>query len=228
MEKLELRNTSFSYSADAAALKNVSVVFEKGKKYLLLGESGCGKSTLLKVLAGQYPAEGIYVNDVLLRDLPEGALNGRLILVGQQPYVFRRTVADNIDFYQTGDRDRLMAVARQCCLSDFISELPKGIDTPIDEEQRQLSGGQKARIGLARAIYSLPDVLLLDEVTSALDPETAEAIESMILSLDHVTVVHISHKPSPRLAEKYDAILTMDGGALTCIREIENHTLQQA
>lgn len=215
---LEVRELSFSYRGDAPALRHVSFRFEMGKKYLLLGESGCGKSTLLRVLSGQYPAQGVYVDGTAMEDLPAGALAGRLVLVGQQPYVFRRTVADNIDFLRTGDRDRLAEAVDKCCLADFISTLPQGLDTVVDEEQRQLSGGQKARIGLARALYAGPDVLLLDEVTSALDPATARKIEEMILELNHPLVIHISHKPSQELMEQYDGVLTMDGGQIVDVQ----------
>lgn len=214
-EKLELRNLSFSYDSTAPALKNITFTFEMGKKYLLLGESGCGKSTLLKVLAGQYPAQGIFMDGRPLKDLSEDLGHGQLILVGQQPYVFRRSVAENIDFLKTGDREALTAAAEECCLSDFLSTLPEGIDTMIDEEQRQLSGGQKARIGLARAVYSKPAILLLDEVTSALDPDTARQIEQMILHLKNTLVIHISHKPSKELTKLYDAVIIMEDGRIS-------------
>lgn len=217
--KLELKNLSFSYDGITPALENITFTFERGKKYLLLGESGCGKSTLLKVLAGQYPAEGIFADGKPLEDPAEDMGRGQLILVGQQPYVFRRSVAENIDFLQTGDREKLLNAAKQCCLSDFLVTLPQGIDTLVDEEQRQLSGGQKARIGLARAIYTEPKILLLDEVTSALDPDTARRIEQMFLKLPDTLVIHISHKPSRELMEQYDAVLTMDGGRITHITE---------
>ena len=211
---LETRQLSFSYHEDAPALRGISWSFQMGKKYLILGESGCGKSTLLKVLAGQYPSHGVYVDGEALESLPAGRLAGKLVLVGQQPYVFCRSVADNIDFLGTGDRQRIMEEVEACCLSDFVAALPQGADTLVDEEQRQLSGGQKARIGLARAIYTRPDVLLLDEVTSALDPDIARKIEEMILELKDVMVIHISHKPSPDLTARYDGVLTMENGRL--------------
>lgn len=211
---VDMKHLSFSYHEDAPALQDISFSFEMGKKYLLMGESGCGKSTLLKVLSRQYPSRGVYIDGKPLDEIPDGQLAGRVVLVGQQPYVFRRTVAGNIDFLETGDRVRLMNSVEQCCLTDFLSTLPQGIDTLVDEEQRQLSGGQKARIGLARAIYTQPDILLLDEVTSALDPETARSIEEMILKLKNMLVIHISHKPSPDLINQYDGVLTLDEGRL--------------
>lgn len=216
---LSVRGLCFSYDGGARALEDVSFEFEAGRKYLLLGESGCGKSTLLKVLAGQYPSSGVRVDGEPLERLPMGALAGHLVLVGQQPYVFRRTVADNIDFLHTGDAARLADAAERCCLSDFLATLPQGIHTMVDEEQRQLSGGQKARIGLARAIYTQPEVLLLDEVTSALDAETAVKVERMILGLRDVLVIHVAHKPSVELMAQYDAVLTMDAGRIVEVRQ---------
>lgn len=215
VEELELRNLSFSYDGTTPALDGITFTFEAGKKYLLLGESGCGKSTLLKLLAGQYPAQGILMDGRPLANPAEDISSGQMILVGQQPYVFRRSVAENIDFLQTGDRNKLTATAEQCCLSDFLSTLPHGIDTLVDEEQRQLSGGQKARIGLARAVYAEPKVLLLDEVTSALDSDTACKIEQMLLQLPDTMVIHIAHKPSQELMKQYDAVLTMESGKIT-------------
>ena len=211
---LEVRDLSFSYHGDAPALRQVSFRFEMGKKYLLLGESGCGKSTLLRALSGQYPAHGVYVDGAAMEDLPAGTLAGRLVLVGQQPYVFRRTLADNIDFLHTGDRARLAEAVDKCCLGEFVDELPHGLDTVVDEEQRQLSGGQKARIGLARAVYTGPDVLLLDEVTSALDPAAARRIEEMVLDLEGTLVIHVSHKPAADLLGRYDGVLTMEDGRI--------------
>ena len=219
IDGVEVKNVSFSYHDDAPALHNVSFRFTMGKKYLIVGESGCGKSTLLKVLAGQYPCAGVFVYGRALEALPSGVLAGQLVLVGQQPYVFHRTVAGNIDFLGTGDNKRVLAKVNDCYLSDFVASLPEGVATVVDEEQRQLSGGQKARIGLARALYTAPAVLLLDEVTSALDPETAERIERLILSLENSLVIHVSHKPSATLRKCYDAVLTMDHGEIVRVEE---------
>lgn len=212
---ITLQDLSFSYDGDADVLRQVSFTFETGKKYLLLGESGSGKSTLLKLIAGQYPSVGIRVDGIPLEELPEGALRGHIILVGQQPYVFHRTVADNIDFLRTGERARLLETAEKCRVTDFLSAFSHGIDTMVDEEQRQISGGQKARIGLARAIYTGPDVLLLDEVTSALDSQTAREIEQMILDLEDILVIHVAHKPCRELMEQYDAVLEFSSGLCT-------------
>lgn len=215
---LEVRNLCFSYDQETAALSDISFTFECGKKYLLVGESGCGKSTLLKVLSGQYPVAGIFADGVSMENIADQLGDGQLILVGQQPYVFRRSVADNIDFLQTKDRASVLKAAQSCCLSDFIEQLPQGIDTVVDEEQRQLSGGQKARIGLARAVCAKPKVLLLDEVTSALDPDTAQRIERMLLGLKDTMIIHVSHKPSKELMDRYDAVLTMDQGRIVSVR----------
>lgn len=211
---VEIRNLSFSYDGDTEAIRQVSFCFEMRKKYLLLGESGCGKSTLLKLLAGLFPAEEIYIDGVPAETLPSGSLRGRMILVGQQPYVFRRTVAGNIDFIGARNRKQILEAAERCCMTEFLAALPQGIDTLVDEEQRQLSGGQKARIGLSRALYTRPDVLLLDEVTSALDPETAFRIEQMILGLEGTMVIHVAHKPAKELMQRYDAVLTMENGKI--------------
>lgn len=225
VKQLSVDNLSFAYREGEDILNGVSCTFEHGKKYLILGESGCGKSTLLKLLAGYYPSEGIYADGRAYGDFASGELAGSVILAGQQPYIFKKSVRENIDFLQTGDEQRLLHVISECKLSDFVNSLPDGIDSVIDEEVNQISGGQKARIGLARAVYAKPDILLLDEVTSALDSETAEAIEEMLLTLDETTVIQISHKPTQRLKECYDDIIYMDGGRIAkSVAEVKSYT----
>ena len=217
VERLEAQHLDFDYG-EGPVLRDVCLRLEKGKRYLLLGESGCGKSTLLKALAGQYPLAGVCWNgQSLARGIPTEA-RGRVVLVGQQPYLFHRSVAGNIDLLGTGDDRRLRQVIQSCCLEDTVAALPQGMDTLVDEERRALSGGQKARIGLARALYARPDALLLDEVTAALDPDTARRVERMVLELEGVLVLHAAHKPDPELMERYDQVITMDQGRIAEIR----------
>ena len=210
---VELRNLTFSYGNDQAVLHDLSYRFERGKKYLILGESGCGKSSLLKAIAGQYPAHGVFIDGKPCAETPVGSL----MLVEQQPYIFHRSIKGNIDILGTGNIPLLQQAIISCKLEKFISSLPQGIDTLIDEEKRKLSGGQKARVSLARALYAQPDVLLLDEVTSALDAETAYEVEHMILSLENVLVIHVAHKPAPSLRGLYDAVLTIQNGRIQSV-----------
>lgn len=216
---LTLDHVTFSYQPDVPVLTDLSVQFALNRKYLILGESGCGKSTLLNLLSGQYPTDGVLADGTDYRSLPEGSLAGRIVLAGQRPYLFTRSVRENIDFLGVGDEERLWTVLEDCCLKEFIEELPQGVDTIVDEEIYQLSGGQKARIGLARALYQIPQVLLLDEVTAALDQETAEVIEQMLLQRSNITIIHVSHKPSPKLLDQYDEIITMEHGRIARITQ---------
>ncbi len=211
---LELKNVSFAYQKELPVVQNVNFRFESGGKYLILGESGCGKSTLLKLLAGSCFSEGVFYAGRACSDYKKDSRNGHVILVGQRPYLFSCSVKDNIDLRGIHDDATVWACVEKCMLKPFIADLPQRLETQVDEEIVQLSGGQKARIGLARALCAEPGVLLLDEVTSALDPQTAYEIEKMILMLDGVTVIHVSHKPNKSLTEFYDAVLRMDAGKL--------------
>lgn len=216
-DSMELKHVSFAYANGIPVINEINYRFEFGKKYLLLGDSGCGKSTLLKLLSGGYPAEGVFYGGREIKSDMRAHLIGRVILAGQKPYLFTCSIRNNIDIGLTSTDDEVRSCAIDCQLGDLIQSLPEGMNTLVDEEVSQLSGGQKARIGLARAICAKPRVLLLDEVTAALDPETALVIEEMILCQRDMTVIHVSHKPSPSLITRYDEVLRMQNGKL--IRE---------
>ncbi len=203
---LNIRNLSFSYADGHLVIDNFSYTFQKGRKYLIVGESGCGKSTLLKIIAGFYETESVYFDEN-----PKTAGKGKgILLVSQQPYLFNKSIRRNIDVLDLNDTELLSEVVRDCVLSEYIDTLPEGADTIVNEEVNRASGGQKARIGLARALYNKPDVLLVDEITSSLDNEIAHRIEEMLLSLEGVLVIHVTHKPFDNLIARYDAVIKMN------------------
>lgn len=206
---------SFGYGEEEPVLKSVGARFQKGKKYLIVGKSGSGKSTLLKLLGKTYGGYGgrIAVDGIDYRELSERELYKNVAFAQQKSYLFDLSVRDNIDFNQTGDAellDRAVAVAE---LDGFVAE-KGGLDAPVGEELNQISGGEKQRIGLARAVYKDAPVLLLDEVTSSLDRETAHKVEENVLSLPGKTVLNVSHKLHADLLPRYDFICVMENGRI--------------
>lgn len=206
---IQIKNLFFCYNEGINVIKNFSFNFKKGGKYLIYGESGSGKSTFLKLIAKILrPNSGeIYWDEHAYNEIDEQMLVSTGIgYVGQNAFIFNDSIRNNIDILREGDNEKLAEVIRVCKLSHWIDHCEKGVETVIDEEILQVSGGQKMRIALARILYLHPQVLLLDEITSALDNETSYSIESFILDSDY-TVIHVAHKSSDILKTKYDEII---------------------
>ena len=205
----------YAYEPGEPVLSGVTAEFLPGQKVLVVGGSGSGKSTLLRLLGkmhGEFGGE-LTFGGVSYRELTEGQLYERIAIAHQSSYVFERSVRGNIDFNGTGDEARLQAAVAAAELTEFAART--GLDTVVDEEVNQISGGEKQRIGLARALYRDSDVLLLDEITSSLDKDTARAVEESLLGLTGKTVVHVSHKLFADLAARYDKILIVENGRVT-------------
>jgi ATP-binding cassette subfamily B protein len=166
----------------------------------ILGESGSGKSTLLKLLLGFYaPTEGrVLIDGVDLRDLDLASVRGRVGLVAQDPFIFNGSVRENIGLGRSGaSLDEVIAAARASGLEEYIAALPDRYETSIGERGGTMSGGQRQRLAIARALVREPDVLIFDEATSHLDTATERAIQrSLKTALAGKTVVLVAHRLS--------------------------------
>lgn len=207
-DRVSLRNVSFRYG-DRVILKHVSAVFEKGKKYAVIGKSGSGKSTLIKLLAGYYPQ---YEGDIYTDG--NAALPDGVVMIHQNTFLFKDSIRNNITMWRPYSEQEIMEAANKAGLTEFIAEQPQGLDTLVEENGGNFSGGECQRIAIARALLSGKDVLLMDEATSALDEQTAAAVEHSILSLENVTCISVTHRLSPEAMKKYTAVFTMDAGQL--------------
>ncbi|MCU6708685.1 ABC transporter ATP-binding protein/permease [Paenibacillus sp. J5C_2022] len=197
--KLRMDSLSYAYSDGREALKRVSLTIEAGSTVAFVGPSGSGKSTLLQLLLGlREPSEGtLLLNEADLRALDGELYRSCIGAVFQEPFLFRGTLLDNIRIGKPdSSMEEVAAAAQQADIASYIEALPDGYMTKVSEDGGNLSGGQKQRIALARALLRNPALLLLDEVTSALDPLSEAAVGRTIskLSRGKRTIVIVSHR----------------------------------
>jgi len=212
---LEVQNLSFSYGHHLV-LQDVSLRIPRGKKLGLAGESGSGKSTLINLLMRFYdPTHGrILLDGYDLREYASTDLFRQMALVSQDVVLFDTTAAENIGFGREGAaREEIERAARQAQAYDFIRQMPQGFDSPLGERGQLLSGGQKARIAIARAFVRNAPILVLDEPTAALDSRAEAEIQSAIDSLEEGrTVICIAHRLST--LANMDEIVVLDHGRI--------------
>ena len=184
---ITLRDVTFSYDGKENVLRNITHSFEKGKTTAIVGESGSGKSSLMKILAGLYAAD---MGEVI------GLVNQQKAIVFQDSHFFSGTIYENIVFgLENICEEKLINVCKIAQVDSFVQNLQEGYSTMMGEDGVRLSGGQKQRIALARALLSEPDLLLLDEASSALDPKTERMVNHNIMQrytekMTRITVAH--------------------------------------
>jgi ATP-binding cassette subfamily B protein len=211
---LALRGVWFGYVEGAAVLRHLDLEVAAGERVCVVGPTGAGKSTLLALLLRFYDpdAGAVELDGTDLRDLDLASLRRQLALVPQDPWMLDGTVADNVRFGRPGaTREEFEAAARATRVDELVERLPDGWETQIGEGGVRLSGGQRRRVALARAILRDASVLLLDEPTSGLDAASEQAV---LDALDHAaegrTVLSVSHRLS--LAARADRVVVLDGG----------------
>jgi ATP-binding cassette subfamily B protein len=189
---IEFKDVSFSYG-DREVLSRLNFTLPAKSKIALIGGPGSGKSTLIKLLLGLYSVDSgtITIGGVNYQNLPEVEIRNHISSVEQDIFLFSGTIRDNIAFTKSYASDsEIIAAASAAQIMGFISKLPKGLDTEIGERGVKLSGGQKQRLAIARAILADPDVLLLDDSSSAIDSKTEMLIRKALdnLSKDRLTI----------------------------------------
>ncbi len=190
----------FHYRADIPVLEHVNVEIPAGQHVALVGASGAGKSTCVKLLMRFYdPTEGhISLDGTDIRQLTLASLRDQIALVSQDPFLFNGTVAQNICYSrQTATEDEMIAAAIAAQVDPFIRSLPEGYHTRIGERGIKLSGGERTRIAIARAILKNPPVVVLDEATASVDTATERLIQEAMMQLtqDRTTFI-IAHRLS--------------------------------
>jgi subfamily B ATP-binding cassette protein MsbA len=214
---IQFENLSFQYSeAGGDVLRDVNLTIRQGEKVALVGRSGSGKTTMANLLARFYtPQKGrILWDDEPINDMTLRSLRKQISMVSQDVFLFNETVRFNICYGMENVREeRLRDVMDQAHATEFISKLPKGLDTIVGERGTQLSGGQKQRIAIARALLKDSPLLVFDEATSALDSESERLIQGALEKLfQNRTVIIIAHRLSSiRFA---DRVIVMDEGKI--------------
>lgn len=213
-DKISIENLSFSYDGENRILEDVNLEIHKNNKYLIVGESGSGKSTFFKILmkwienfSGNILVDSKNINEITMQEW-----NKEFVPVLQETYIFEKSVGFNITFEENYDEKRLEEAIKTSGLSDFVSNLDKGINTIIKEDGSNISGGEKKRIGIARALYKNGNVLLVDEPFSSIDKKTQEQIEKMLLSLEDKTILNISHSYDENFIRQYDYVIHFENG----------------
>ena len=201
-----------------AALRSLSFDLPPGKAMGVIGPSGAGKSTLARCLTGVWrPAGGTIRLDAAALDQYEPAVLGMHIgYLPQRVQLFDGTVSENIARLSTApDAEKVVAAAKKAAAHEMILELPEGYDTRISASQQRLSGGQIQRIGLARALYDDPVILVLDEPNSNLDNIGTQALNQAIRQLksEGRSVIIMAHRPAA--IQECDLLLVIDGGVCT-------------
>lgn len=213
-EGVSLRHVTFGYEPDKPVLKDVSLTIEAGRSYAIVGSSGCGKSTLLNLLMGGYDTyEGqILFDGDELRDIASDALFNLISIVQQNVFVFNDTIRANITMFRDFSEAEIDSALARSGLSEVVAR--KGIDFVCGENGCNLSGGEKQRLSIARALLRKTPILLIDEATAALDAATAWDVTSALLSIEGLTRIVVTHRLDESLLRRYDRILVMRGGAI--------------
>lgn len=188
-------------------LSDISYRFEKGKKYMLVGKSGSGKSTLLRILGRVNSLDymgKVEISGVDITQIREAAFYEKVAIVFQEPYLFWASIKENILLGRSVDENEYRDVIQRVNLGYLLERYE---NQELNEEiVSKLSGGEKQRISLARALLGKPEIYLLDEFTSSLDAKNAYEIEHLILKEDAM-VIHACHKVIQELQEKYDEVI---------------------
>jgi len=214
---LKLENVTFGYEPHKPVLKNINFEVKAGEMLGIVGRSGAGKSTLVNLISRLYDADegNIYIDGINVKDLGFKELRRSIAMVSQETYIFMGTVAENIAYARPdATRKEIIEAAIQASAHDFICKMPEGYDTMLGSSGRSLSGGEKQRISIARAILANPRILILDEATSAVDTETELAIqESLEKLVVGRTTLSIAHRLST--LRNADRLIVIDNKEIT-------------
>lgn len=214
---INIKNVYFKYNKFAQnVLTNINLYIKSGEKVAIVGKSGSGKSTLLKLLIGVYSCNSgkVFIDNIDIQKTNLQNYRSNLGVVLQEPQIFNGTIKENILFGRTLSNNAIFKAINKANLTNFIENLPLGIETIISEDGINLSGGQRQRISLARALLNNPKIIYMDEPTSSLDNEAEMDIINNIFNIDSTCII-ICHRFYN--IENFDKIVVMDNGKIVDI-----------
>ena len=210
---IEFDNVRFGYNSKEI-IKGINLKIESNSLTAIVGQSGTGKTSIINLLLRLYkPSSGkILIDGVDIFDYSKDIYKSNVSVVNQKPFIFNMSIRKNLDFVDSNIEHQIEACKR-VGIHDFITSLPQGYNTILRENANNISGGQKQLISLARTLLSKSEILLFDEITSSLDPDTASHIDTILKDLkkDH-TILMITHKPE--LMKKADRIIVLHEGRI--------------
>lgn len=222
--EIYLEDVTYSYDGIHNSIENVNLRFIKGNQYAIIGPSGSGKSTLYKVFCKYLSGYkgSIDIDGVNLNDLDNMSISSIIAVVNQEIFLFNDTLRNNMTLGRDYSDDEIIKILHSVGLDDFISKLGIGLDYLINEEGSNISGGEKCRIAIGRALLQKKKILILDEAFSSLDNIVATKIEKDILNITDLTLINITHRINKNMMEQYDEVIVMNNGNVSELGDYES------
>ncbi|MFD3158788.1 ABC transporter ATP-binding protein (plasmid) [Haloimpatiens sp. FM7330] len=214
---IEFKNVSFSYNGTNTILNNINLKIPFGKSISIIGESGSGKSTILKLILGLYETTSgeVKIGDININDLSREDIKKNITCIFQNTFLYNSSIHDNIVLGREENIESLNEVLGLSCSTNFINKFSNKLDTIVGERGSNLSGGQQQRLGIARGFLDGGKIILLDEISAALDTITEQHIIENIKKIQNKTLVVVSHKPN--MIRWTDYAVVIDNGEIVDI-----------
>ncbi len=213
---VEFKNVSFKYN-QTPILKNISFVAKPDEITAIVGQTGSGKTTLFNLLLRLYKVDRgkILIDNLNIYEYSKDIYSSNISVVNQKTFIFNMSIRANLTLIDS-NKKRQIDACKRCGIHDFIMSLPEGYNTILKEDATNISGGQKQLLSLARALLTTAEIILLDEVTSSLDPNTTDKIINLLedLKTDH-TLIIITHNKD--LMKAADNLIVLNKGKIECI-----------
>lgn len=217
---LELKNVAFQYCTDRTILKNVNLLIHPGEKIAIIGKNGSGKSTIINLLLRFYePNSGvIFANGIDVKQIPLENYRDLFSVVSQSPYLFLGDIIQNINLNNSYEMEKIQKILEISGVAGYISNMPEGYNTQVGKNGTRLSGGEKQKIAVARALLKDAPIVILDEATSNFDMESNSYLHDVILNeMKEKTVIMITHHYSN--LKGMDRVFEIESGELNEKRE---------
>lgn len=216
---IEFKNVLFTYgNSKTSCLRNINIKIKAKSTIGIVGESGSGKTTLIDLitLLNDTTDGTIFIDGIPSTEINKNIWRNKIGYISQDTIVFDDTIANNINMWNEDSmgKEKLIEVAKQANILDYVNSLPKGFDTQVGDRGVQLSGGQKQRIFIARELYRKPNILIMDEATSALDTKAESKIQKSIENIQgELTIIIIAHRIAT--IRNVDKLLFIENGEIT-------------